>query len=59
MIFSKQNMALIMIRHFDYFENGTYLGKVFLPNKKASVNGGETQKLIAYNRGGFNYIKLS
>ena len=42
----------------DYFENGTYLGKVFPTEQKVSVNGGETQKLIAYNRGGFNYIKI-
>lgn len=42
----------------DYFENGTYLGKVFPTEQKVSVNGGETQKLIAYNRDGFNYIKI-
>ena len=42
----------------DYFENGTYLGKVFPTEQKVSVNGGEAQKLIAYNRGGFNYIKI-
>ena len=34
------------------------MGKVFPTEQKVSVNGGEAQKLIAYNRGGFNYIKI-
>ncbi len=34
------------------------MGKVFPTEQKVSVNGGETEKLIAYNRGGFNYIKI-
>ena len=43
----------------DYFENGTYLGKVFPTEQKVSVNGGEAQKLIAYNSSGFNYLEFT
>lgn len=42
----------------DYFENGTYMGKVFPTAQKVSVNGGEPQTLFAYNSSGFNYIRI-
>ena len=51
-------MALIMIRHLIILKTVHIWERFFLPNKKVSVNGGEAQKLIAYNRGGFNYIKI-
>lgn len=42
----------------DYFENGTYLGKVFPTRQRVSVNGTEPQTLYAYNSSGYNYIKI-
>lgn len=42
----------------DYFENGTYLGKVFPTSQRVSVNGGEPQTLFAYNSGDYNYIGI-
>lgn len=42
----------------DYFENGTYLGKVEPTAQRVSVNGGGIQTLYAYNSNGFNYIRI-
>lgn len=42
----------------DYFENGTYLGKVFPTRQRVSVNGGAPKTLYAYNSSGYNYIKI-
>ena len=42
----------------DYFENKTYLGNVFPTVQTVSVDGGEPQKLYAYNSNGFNYIRI-
>lgn len=42
----------------DYFENGTYLGKVFPTRQRVSVNGSEPVALCAYNSNGYNYIKI-
>lgn len=42
----------------DYFENGTYLGKVEPTSQRVSVNGGEVQTLFAYNSNGFNYMRI-
>lgn len=42
----------------DYFENGTYLGRVYPTSQRVSVNGGEAQTLYAYNSSGFNYIRI-
>lgn len=40
----------------NYFENETYIGKVFPTNQKVSINGGEPQTLFAYTSGDYNYI---
>ena len=40
----------------NYFENETYLGKVFPTSQRVSVNGGEPQTLFAYSSNDFNYI---
>lgn len=40
----------------NYFENGTYLGKVFPTTQRVSVNGSEPQTLFAYSSNGYNYI---
>ncbi len=42
----------------DYFENGTYLGKVKPTSQRVSVNGGAAQTLYAYNSSDFNYIRI-
>jgi hypothetical protein len=42
----------------DYFENGTYLGKVFPTSQRVSVNGGDTQTLFAYSSNDYNYIAV-
>lgn len=41
-----------------YFENETYLGRLFPTTQKVSVNGGEVQTLFAYNSSGYNYIRM-
>lgn len=42
----------------EYLENGTYLGKVYPTEQRVSVNGGEPQTLCAYNKDGYNYIRI-
>lgn len=42
----------------DYFENGTYLGKVFPTKQRVSVNGGEPRTLFAYSKDDYNYIGI-
>lgn len=42
----------------DYFENRTYLGRVFPTVQKVSVNGKAPQTLYAYNGSGCNYIGI-
>lgn len=42
----------------DYFENETYLGKVFPTVQRVSINGGTPQTLYAYNSSGYNYIGI-
>lgn len=42
----------------NYFENETYLGKVFPTSQRVRVNGGDTQTLFAYSSNGYNYIGI-
>lgn len=42
----------------NYFENETYLGKVFPTSQRVSVNGGEPQTLFAYTSSDYNYIGI-